>query len=108
VETDETYVGGKPRYKQPRPGPRSGADRKTPVVSLVERGGNIRSFVTANVTAANVGRILTENVSRDSHLMTDSAPLYVLSHIAKPFARHGFTDHSKGEYASGRHAQQHG
>jgi transposase-like protein len=99
VETDETYVGGKPRYKQPRPGPRSGADRKTPVVSLVERGGKIRSFVTADVTASNVGRILQENVSRDSHLMTDSAPIYVLSNIGKPFARHGFTDHSKGEYA---------
>jgi len=37
-----------------------------PVVSLVERGGKIRSFVTADVTAANVGRILAENVSRDS------------------------------------------
>jgi transposase-like protein len=99
VEADEAYVGGKPRYKQPRPGPRTGADRKMPVVSLVERGGKIRSFVTADVTAANVGKILAENISSDSHLMTDSAPLYVMSHITKPFARHGFTDHSKGEYA---------
>jgi hypothetical protein len=65
VETDETYVGGKPRYKQPRPGPRTGADRKMPVVSMVQRGGNIRSFVTADVTAANVGRILSENVSSE-------------------------------------------
>ena len=100
VEADETYVGGKPRNKGHKPGPAKGwLDRKTPVVSLVERGGKIRSFVTADVTAANVGRILAENVSRDSHLMTDSAPLYVLSHITKPFVRHGFTDHSKGEYA---------
>jgi hypothetical protein len=31
--------------------------------------------------------------------MTDSAPVYVLSNIGKPFARHSATDHSKGEYA---------
>ncbi len=74
-------------------------NKKTPVVSLVERGGKIRSFVTPDVNAANVGRILEENVTRASHLMTDSAPLYMLSNIGKRFARHGMTDHSKGEYA---------
>ncbi len=47
--------------------------------------------------AANLGRILRENVRPDSHLMTDSAPVYVLSDIGKPFARHSITDHSKGE-----------
>ncbi len=100
VEADEAYVGGKPRNKQARKGPAPGClDHKTPVVSLVERGGNIRSFVTADVTAANVGRILAENVSRESHLMTDSAPIYARTGIGKPFARHGMTDHKKGEYA---------
>jgi hypothetical protein len=79
VEADETYVGGKPRNKHPqgRPGPRKGwQDRKTAVAALVERGGKIRSFVTVNVTAANVGKILQENVTTDSHLMTDSSPIY--------------------------------
>jgi transposase-like protein len=98
VEADETYVGGKPRNKQARKGPRSGPDRKTPIVSLVERGGKIRSFVTADVTAANVGRILAENITLDSHLMTDSATIY-RKNLGKPFVRHGMTDHSKGEYA---------
>jgi transposase-like protein len=100
VESDETYVGGKPRNKQSRPGPRVGwSNKKTPVVSLVERGGNIRSFVTADVTAENVGQILAENISRDSHLMTDSAAIYMRGKVTKPFARHGFTDHSRGQYA---------
>ena len=101
VEADETYVGGKPRNKHPegRPGPRKGwQDRKTAVAAVVERGGNIRSFVTVNVTAANVGKILQENVTTDSHLMTDSSPIY-RSGIGNPFASHGMTDHSKGEYA---------
>jgi transposase-like protein len=97
VEADETYVGGKPRNKGRRPGPRK--DAKTPVAAIVERGGNIRSFVPADVTAANLGRILRENVTPESHLMTDSAPVYVLSSIGRSFARHSITDHSKGEYA---------
>lgn len=99
VETDETYVGGKPRFKQPRSGPRVGKGKKTPVVSLVERGGNIRSFIVADVTAANVGQILADNVSRESNMMTDSAKIYTDSSIMKYFASHRYTDHSKGEYA---------
>jgi transposase-like protein len=100
VEADEAYVGGKPRYKQARKGPAPGwLDRKTPVVSLVERGGQLRSFVTADVTAANLGRILAENIAADSHLMTDSSPVYARSNIGKRYARHSMTDHHTGEYA---------
>jgi hypothetical protein len=99
VEADETYVGGKPRYTQSRSGPRVGKGRKTPVVSLVERDGRIRSFIPVDVTAENVGRILADNVTRDSHLMTDSAMIYRQGPIARQFAQHGYTDHSRHEYA---------
>src|SRR5712692_5778578 len=63
VEVDETYIGGKPRRSNRvqtkpldpmKPDKRMqtgrGAD-KTPVVALVERGGEVRSFRMANVTA---------------------------------------------------------
>lgn len=40
VESDETYIGGKQRGKVGRPGPES---NKTPVLTLVERGGKARS-----------------------------------------------------------------
>jgi ISXO2 transposase-like protein len=94
VESDETYVRGKPRYPQPHKGPAKGwLDRKTPVVSLVECGGKIRSFVTTDVTAANLGKILQDNVARESHLMTDSSPVYTRSQVGKPFVRHSMTDH---------------
>lgn len=93
-------MGGKPRNKQPHRGQAKGwLDRKTPVAAIVERGGNIHSFVTTSVTAANLGKILQENVTLDSHLMTDSAPVYALSGVGKAFAQHGMTDHSKCEYA---------
>ena len=47
VECDETYVGGKPRYRhQYLPGR---GTRKTPVFAAVERKGRIRRQVVANV-----------------------------------------------------------
>src|SRR5207245_915445 len=46
VEADEAYVGGKFQGKRGR-----GAEHKTPVVALVERGGRVRSFRVERVTA---------------------------------------------------------
>jgi transposase-like protein len=101
VEADETYVGGKPRNKQPGKGPQKGwlQTRKTPVVSLVQRDGNIRSFVTADVTSNNLARILRENVAADEHLMTDSSVVYRSHVIQSPVAKHSMTNHRAGEYA---------
>jgi transposase-like protein len=100
VEADEMYVGGRPRYRQPKRGVAKGwLDRKVPIAALVERGGDIRSFVPADVTAFTLGRILRQNIDRESHLMTDSAPVYSHGLIGKFFAKHGVTDHKKGEYA---------
>ena len=101
VEADETYVGGKPRNKQKGKGPVKGwlQTRKTPVVSLVQRDGKVRSFVTADVTSNNLARILRENVAADAHLMTDSSVVYRSHVIRSPFAKHDMTNHSVGEYA---------
>ncbi|HTR60380.1 MAG TPA: IS1595 family transposase [Candidatus Binataceae bacterium] len=100
IEADETYVGGRPRHKaQSRSeAAKEWKERKTPVFSIVERDGTKRSFVTTDVTAENLGRILQENVSLASHLMTDTAGVYRGS-IGKPFARHSMTDHTAREYA---------
>src|ERR1700687_4267575 len=100
IEADTTFVGGKPRNKETERGPKKGfmKDRKMPVFTIVERGGSIRSFATADVTAKNLGRILKEHADFSSHLMTDSAAVYKYS-IGRPFARHDMTDHGHGEYA---------
>ncbi len=99
VEADETYVGGKPRVKGITKGPQPGwlEKRKTPVVSVVERGGDARSFVVDRVTSATLSRVLLENIDTASYLMTDSHPSY--RNLGKPFSRHGTTDHHLGEYA---------
>jgi len=101
IEADETYVGGKPRYHVTgktgfRHGPTEGTG-KAPVIAIVERGGNIRSFAPADVTSANVARILRDNALLGSQLMTDRSPVY--RNIGKQFARHGRTNYSAGEYA---------
>ena len=101
VEADETYVGGKPRYKAPnrQEAARRREATKVPVVSLVQRGGEVRSRVMKRVTGENIAKLLKENVSQLSTLMTDSAHLY--GKPGRSFKRHEIVDHGRGEYVRG-------
>jgi transposase-like protein len=97
VEADETYIGGKESNKHANKRDRRlHKDRKAIVVSLVERSGRVRSFHVASVTAKTVRNVIVTAVSRDTHLMTDSARLY--PRLGKEFAGHSMVDHSAGEY----------
>lgn len=101
LEADETYVGGKPRYKnQHGQGFRRGhveGSGKAPIFAIVERGGDIRSFAPADVTSANVARILAENADHNTYLMTDQSPVYTSA--GRRFMRHFSVNHSRSEYA---------
>lgn len=102
VEADETYWGTdkEARTEQKKRGKRaSGGHHKMKILSLVERGGNARSFKLEEVTAMNLKDKLMEHVSRDAHLMTDEAPMYKVS--GKEFASHESVNHSEYEYARG-------
>lgn len=88
VNVDETYVGGKPR----NPGE---VKAKTPVLTLVEKGGRARSVVT-EVTAVNLRRHMVENIDKSAVIMTDELPVY--RNLAKPFAGHLTVNHSKREF----------
>ena len=106
IEADETYYGktekprvspqryGRPYNKTPR-GPKD----KRPIVSLVERGGNVRSFHVPVADAASVAAIVRENVHRESRLHTDESRLYIK--VGTEFAAHETVNHSAKEYARG-------
>jgi len=91
VEVDETYVGGKERGLQ------GVKKNKAAVVSLVERGGKVRSFHTEMVTGKTLKQVVRENVASNAHVMTDGHPGY--RGLKKDFRRHSTIRHSWKVYA---------
>jgi transposase-like protein len=91
VEADETYIGGVARGKG-----RGYVKNKTAVVSLVERGGRVRSKVVEMVTGKEITKILKAHVSPDAALNTDESPVY--SRAGRSFASHDTVNHSEKEY----------
>jgi transposase-like protein len=90
VEADETFVGGKARNRKGKIPP------KTPVLSLVERDGRVRSFRVPDVTAQTLKPIIVSHVNKATYLMTDDAPVYWA--IGDQFSGHGTVNHSAEEY----------
>jgi transposase-like protein len=115
IEVDETFLGGDPKnrhgYRRQAIARREGLARlepaylnppipKTPVVSLVDREtGEVRSQVMRNVTGANIGRVIAENVAPTSSLVTDQATHYLAP--GSRLASHESVNHSRGEYVRG-------
>jgi transposase-like protein len=96
VEVDETYHGvieGAPR--KGRKVVRSPLYRRA-VLSLVERGGKVRSFHVPVATKENVMRIVMDNIHYETVLHTDESGLY--KNAGWDFAGHNTVVHSKGEY----------
>jgi hypothetical protein len=58
-----------------------------PIAAIGERGGKILSLVTAEMTAVNLGRVLAENIARESHPMTDRFSVYAGTQMKEPFRR---------------------
>src|SRR6185436_7908358 len=71
---------------------------KNVILSLVERGGNVRSYHVAGSTVNEVIPIVEANVAKETALMTDAAQLYK-RRLSDKFASHDRVDHSKKEYA---------
>ncbi|MEW8551660.1 MAG: IS1595 family transposase [Candidatus Thiodiazotropha endolucinida] len=100
VEVDETFWGNtKPKgQKKGR-----GYHHKEKILSLVERGGDIRSFHVPAVNAATLRPIMKEQIKQDSRIVTDEAGQYC--HTRKPltdeFESHEYVKHGMGEYVRG-------
>jgi transposase-like protein len=99
VESDEAYWGPKDRDTGAMRGRRKGKPGKggkTPILTLVERGGRSRSLKMDNLRTETVFQVLRENVSLKTRLMTDEGT----SHNWE-FAKHDRVKHGAGEYARG-------
>lgn len=92
VEADETFITRSPKTRRPKDAP---PRERRQVVSLVERGGPIRSKY---LDQANVRDVLWRHLDFNSTLYTDSAVHY---RRIMPEGRHAAVDHSKEEWVRG-------
>ncbi|HPE48949.1 MAG TPA: IS1595 family transposase [Hyphomonas sp.] len=107
VEADETYFGkvedqlsertSGEKFKGSKKG--RGPANKRAILSLVERGGQVRSFHVPRADKVTVTRIVRDNIDRESRLHTDGSRLYTGSDAH--FLTHETVDHARGEYARG-------
>ncbi len=105
VEADETYFGKADtqhvsQYRRGRPLIHKGKFKNNrPIIALVERGGNVRSFHVAVADGATVAAIVRDNVKKESRLQTDESKLY--KNVGVEFSAHETVNHAKKEYARG-------
>lgn len=103
IEIDETYIGGRAKNmhasKRAKAIKGRGMVGKTPVLAMVERGGEARSQVVNAVDNKTLHDPIVENVDLQSTIMTDTQSAYKTARTA--FARHESVDHGKGEYVRG-------
>jgi transposase-like protein len=100
VEVDETYWGNTHQSKIGKlVGTKQGVHQKEKIVSLVERGGKVRSFHVEYVNAKTLKSAIEKNVHKDTHINTDSSYLY--RNATKGYASHEYVNHRTQEYARG-------
>jgi transposase-like protein len=92
VELDEAYIGGH------RPGKRGrGAEGKTIVMGLAERGGKIATQVIPDIKKATLRGVVLENVEPGSIVSTDELMSYGL--LTGDGYKHGMVKHGSKEWS---------
>jgi transposase-like protein len=92
VEADETFIG----RKEGVPVPKGGYSHKHIVLGLVERGGRVRTARVDALTSEEIGRVVRENIDRESWLMTDEGRHY--RKVGQELRGHSRVHHTIGEY----------
>ncbi len=101
IEVDEAYVGGKNinRHENKKySGSQGGAD-KTPVVGVLERGGNVVTYVVEDTTRETLHKIMRAKVAISATIITDSYSAYrgldrLYTHLT--------VNHEEGNYVTGK------
>lgn len=95
VEVDETFWGNKGKHAK---GAR-GWGHKEKIFTLVERGGEVRSYHVETVSAKTLKPIMRKQIDTDTHVMTDEFRSY--KGLNRDFAKHDYVTHSRKEYSRG-------
>ncbi|WP_018620216.1 IS1595 family transposase [Spirosoma luteum] len=102
VEADETYVGGKERFKHKSKRTEGTQGRSTkvkaPVFGMVQRGGRIVAMTVETTSASTLLPIIEEHVAVGSKIMTDEFKAYMQ---LQRLYQHGVVRHGQGQYKSG-------
>jgi transposase len=93
VEMDETYYGSKSEGKRGR------GTSKTPVVGMVQRKGQVRAFVAADVKADTLRGLIKEHVLPNTTVFTDDFRSY--NGISARGYTHRRINHSENVYVAG-------
>lgn len=94
VEIDDTYIGGKAKGKRGR-----GAEKKTAVLGMVEREGDVKGTVVPNMKKKTVVPIIKDNVLVGAMINTDEFLSY--RSLKKEGYFHSFVKHGLKEYVKG-------
>jgi hypothetical protein len=96
VEVDETYIGKRKGFGDPK----GGHAHKMAVLGLVDRNsGKCRMFYVEGGAGRLIQPIVLDNLAREARLMTDEATMYRT--IGREFAEHSAVKHYKKEYVRG-------
>ena len=111
VEVDETWVGGKRRYRNGEQAPRNAAgglkrgrrttdqENKIPVVGVVQRGGSIRALAVADTKATTLMPFIDAHLLPSTTVYTDEAHAY--SGLKKKGYPHRRVHHRAKVYVDG-------
>lgn len=98
VQVDEAYIGGREENKHKD---KKGKDlqemnaSKTPVVGMIETGGQVVTRVMPWVTRKNVSDLILKHIDRKATLVTDGLPVYMK--VGKKYD-HVVINHSEGQF----------
>ncbi len=92
LEADEAFIGRDATKKLAGPGPHF------PIMALIEREGQVRSFHVPNVNSRTIGNILAKHADPASKFMTDGGTSY--RPLGWNFSYHGIVQHTRGEYVN--------
>lgn len=104
VEIDETYVGGKAKNRPARIRKDKSEEtieryRKSTVLGMVERSGNVRAMKVANASENELLPHIAKNISSKAIIYSDELTSY--SKLKRVYD-HKTVAHSRGEYVRGR------